>query len=65
MFHARLSCLYCQALAAYLMFSDKLNDDDGEVTSVRNILICICLTKRALDACAVKAANSALFCAIT
>jgi len=23
-----LSCLYCHTLAAYLMFSDKLNDDD-------------------------------------
>jgi len=29
-FYARLSCLPCQILAAYLMISDKLNDDDDE-----------------------------------
>jgi len=29
-FYARLPDLRCQALAAYLMFSDKLNDDDDD-----------------------------------
>jgi len=33
-FYARLSCLHCQALAAYLMFSDKLNDDNEMTRSV-------------------------------